>query len=85
MGRAQEHFDIRFEPTRLVSLKGTLVLTALALVMWVVAIWLALLLLGREHILEQIFFVAGVSFAVAWIVLLGGVWLRRREERREPR
>ncbi|MFF3346340.1 hypothetical protein [Streptomyces sp. NPDC002779] len=85
MGRAQEHYDIRFEPTRLVSRQGAVVLTALALVMWVVAIWLALLLLGREHILEQIFFVAGVSFAVAWIVLLGGVWLRRREERREPR
>ncbi|MFV0138062.1 hypothetical protein ACLGIH_33710 [Streptomyces sp. HMX87] len=50
--------------------------------LWTAATWLAVVELGHGPFLHHIVLVAVVSFVVATVFLLCGVWLRRREEHR---
>ncbi|MEU0163755.1 hypothetical protein ABZ154_34510 [Streptomyces sp. NPDC006261] len=64
-----------------ISRSRMVVRAVIAPLLWVAATWLAVVELGHGPFLHDIVLVAAVSFVIANVFLLCGVWLRRREER----
>lgn len=79
----RERYKVSFLPTQPVPRVQMVVRLLVGPVVWLAAIWLALVLAGREHTMLKTLLVAGVAFVVWWFFLLIGVWMRRREERSE--
>lgn len=84
MNVEQERHSIRFQPTRPVSRPRTAISLLLGPVVWALACWLGVVLLGHGPVLYDVMLVAAFSFSAAAVFLLGGVRMRRREERCEP-